>query len=67
MLFKTAEQKSTIRREIQGGVGEAQCLSAIARGEGPAESRFKMVSRMTFEAGSIVVPLSRTKKGERRV
>ena len=54
MLFKTAEQKSTIRREIQGGVGEAQCLSAIARGEGPAESRFKMVSRMTLEAGSSI-------------
>ena len=54
MLFKTTEQKSTVRHEIQGGTGEARCLSAIPRGEGPAESRFKMVSRMTLEAGSSI-------------
>ena len=43
MLFKTAEQKSTIRRKIQRGVGEAQCLSAIARGEGPAEMAMALI------------------------
>ena len=54
MLFKTAEQKSMVRREVQGGVGEAQCLFAIPRGEGPAESRFKMVGKMTFGPGSSI-------------
>lgn len=54
MLFKTAEQKPMIRREVQGGVGEAQCLFAIPRGEGPAESRFKMVGKMTFDAGASI-------------
>ena len=55
MLFNTAEQKSAIRREIQGGAGEARCLSAIPRGEGPAESRFKMVNRMTLEAKTSIL------------
>ena len=53
-LRETTEQKAAIRREIQGGVGEARCLLAIPRGEGPAESCFKMVSRMTLEAGSSI-------------
>lgn len=54
MLFKTTEQKPMIRREILGGVGEAQCLYAIPRGEGPAGSCFKMAGKMTLEAGASI-------------
>ncbi len=54
MLFKTSEQKPMVRREIQGGIGEAQCLFAIPRGEGPAESRFKMVGKMALEPGASI-------------
>lgn len=54
VLFKTSEQKVMVRREIQGGKGEAQCLFAIPRGEGPAESRFKMVGKMSFDPGASI-------------
>lgn len=54
MLFKEAEQKPMVRREIFGGSGEAQCLYAIPKGEGPAGSCFKMAGRMTLDAGASI-------------
>ena len=54
VLFKEGEQKPMVRREILGGVGEAQCLYAIPRGEGPSGSRFKMAGKMTLDAGASI-------------
>lgn len=51
VLFKKAEQKRLVRREIQGGKGEAHCLYAISKGEGPEKSRFKMAATMTLDPG----------------
>ncbi|RRD66162.1 cupin domain-containing protein [Fretibacterium sp. OH1220_COT-178] len=54
VLFKKAEQKRLVRREIQGGKGEAHCLYAISKGEGPEKSRFKMAATMTLDPGASI-------------
>ncbi|NLL36090.1 MAG: cupin domain-containing protein [Fretibacterium sp.] len=54
MLFKEAEHKRAFRKDVQGGKGELDCFYPIPSEEGPQESRFRMVGRMTLAPGGIL-------------
>ncbi len=54
MLFKRDNRQSAARKDVYNGRGVLNSFYSIAKGEGPEESRFKMVSEIVLDAGSII-------------